>query len=179
MRAVRALAASGIALLLVVVLSGANFGSNTRGTYLLPSTDMSIRATGISGAWYTAFEWSALDYAFTTDLRPRLSRGSCSSRYHRYCVFQVNAGNSGWAGQYHCQRPNAGSHPNITCDHAYIRINTYYEDRVSRIALACHELGHGVGLRHRDGNTCMNRASHPGISTTLGDHDRAHINNRY
>lgn len=179
MRIARTLAASGLGLLLVLALSGSNFGSNTRGTHLLPSPDMSVRANAISSAWYTAFEWSTLDYAFTTDLRPRLSRGACNPEFHRYCVVQLNAGNSGWAATYQCQQPNPGSHPNITCRHARIRINTFYQDVVTKIAVACHELGHGVGLQHRDGSTCMNRVNHSGTRTTLGDHDRAHINNHY
>jgi predicted Zn-dependent protease len=30
-----------------------------------------------------------------------------------------------------------------------------------RESLACHELGHAIGLVHRDGNSCMNADSWP------------------
>lgn len=33
--------------------------------------------------------------------------------------------------------------------------------RAARQSLACHELGHAIGLVHRDGNSCMNANSWP------------------
>lgn len=54
----------------------------------------------------------------------------------------------------------------------------FWEDPGSRAYLACHEMGHTVGLRHWTGNTCMypDAANGPTILDTV---DRQHISSEY
>lgn len=167
--------------LVVIFVSGAHFGSKDgTGVYLLPDKKMEIRARNLTDSYYKAFQWAVLDYAFNTDLNTHLSRGKCHSQYHRICLFEGDYGNSGWAGNYECQRGVRGAHPRKTCDFSYVRVNSYYRGDIKEIKVACHELGHAVGLRHRpsgDLSSCM-KQGYP-AKNTLDGHDRARINAHY
>lgn len=90
-----------------------------------------------------------------------------------------NYGNNGVYGWNACYPGGtSGSHPNQTCSNDWVRLNTYaYAQRPSNDALACHELGHAVGLRHTTATSCLNTTL-PG-STVLTDHYRTHINGHY
>lgn len=71
------------------------------------------------------------------------------------------------------------------CRGQYMRFNANYETQLNtqraRRALACHELGHTVGLRHTTAdNSCMTTIYHPrDMPTGLNNHDRDHINGHY
>jgi hypothetical protein len=166
--------------LLMVITSSCHF--KTPGASLLSTPgNMSVRFSASSTTWFNRVEWAMVDYAFSTVLTPRLSRGNCSSEWHRICIFTVNEGNSGRGGYYQCQPGHAaGSHPRQTCSHGYVVFNTYYDWSRYGIGLACHEVGHGVGLSHRGADnrtSCMNGSRW--VSTTLDNHDREEINNYY
>lgn len=73
-----------------------------------------------------------------------------------------------------------GSHPDRWCigQDVYYNLNatSYIEDAGSRAHLACHELGHTVGLRHSsDSGSCMT-VNTPNGSTVLASEDEVHIN---
>jgi hypothetical protein len=65
----------------------------------------------------------------------------------------------------------------MVCSLAYVRFNQAYS--WDPLGLACHELGHSVGLRHDTAtNTCMN----PTISSArryLSTHDKDNLNYWY
>lgn len=183
------LRAGGAAMLglVMVLVSSCNFGSSL-GTYvyngttgavsLLPSNTMTVRAVNMSQYRYNGVVWTmAADYA-PTRLRTALGRGSsCSSAYH-ICVYAQSyaRGVNGWASCRNGYR--SGRDPNATCHYQVVRINTRYSP--PRVRIACHELGHTVGLRHTGQQaSCMKRTVDGGNSNTLSSHDRAHINNRY
>lgn len=74
-----------------------------------------------------------------------------------------------------------GNHPDRACHGQQLRYNlsypAYYDTSLKREYLACHELGHTVGLRHSNHQSCMN------LSITwpsLSSHDiTQHINPKY
>lgn len=101
-------------------------------------------------------------------------------------------GETGWAGATTCPADNTGtggSHPNRWCrgqlnrynSWYYWNANGYFDDEEDRRVMACHELGHTVGLRHNtlSSNSCMwidvTQVSGP----ILQPHDISHINARY
>jgi Matrixin len=84
-----------------------------------------------------------------------------------------------------------GTHPNRWCRGQIMRFNSYYyhfssrvyDDDAQRQNVACHELGHTVGLRHHETvpavGSCMYRIVGVNQTTILNPHDRAHINAYY
>jgi hypothetical protein len=75
----------------------------------------------------------------------------------------------------------SGSHPGLRCDRQKLRLNGSYANQFDtaqeRESLSCHEIGHTVGLRHRnEENSCMSTAAASTTSTRTSLHDDAHIN---
>lgn len=100
---------------------------------------------------------------------------TCENWKDDACVFDDNFGNNGFAGWNGCvSGTQSGSHPNMTCGLDHVRINTFFSPTAA--VVACHELGHSVGLRHStESGSCLQT---PLVnSTTLTDHDKQHINN--
>lgn len=74
--------------------------------------------------------------------------------------------------------PTSGSHPSRVCQEAWVRINTRYSPPATRIA--CHEIGHSVGLRHtQNDNSCVKRTQDGGTSAALSGEDRGHLRDEY
>lgn len=113
-------------------------------------------------------------------------------------IIDHNYGRTGLVAWAVCPGDNTGtggSHPNRWCRGQYVRFNRSYPEFYStdfeRRRLACHELGHTLGLRHR--NTpivvepeftiwgCMHEdvAWRSGVSADIDNHHRNHINNHY
>jgi hypothetical protein len=111
-------------------------------------------------------------------------------------VYAADHGANGAAGWVNCP-PDApqgiNQHGDRWCRHQELHFNlnaryaAFFADDDSRTHLACHEIGHSVGLRHwgnppiSDGPgaaTCMN-ADTPNGPVRLHRFDRAHINAYY
>jgi Metallo-peptidase family M12 len=181
--------ASGLALLLVF-LAACNFGS-AMGTYrlngttgavsLLPSNTMTVQAVNLSQWRFDGVRWTmTADYS-PTRLNTALLRGnSCPDTVHICVHANSYVRNSfGWTS---CRDgTSAGRDPNRTCFFQVVRFNTRLSGP-DRVRLACHELGHTVGLRHTGDNTsCMlgSYTAGDGGALALNRHDRDHINDHY
>lgn len=95
------------------------------------------------------------------------------------CVFDFDYGDNNLYGWNACAGSYSGTHPNMVCELNYTRINLHYAPPAMRIA--CHELGHSVGLRHTiDSASCMRPTSLGGTSSRLSNpHDYNHIADAY
>jgi hypothetical protein len=100
--------------------------------------------------------------------------------------------NNGVVAWVRCPSNNTGtggSHPNRWCRGQDMIFNLWYythqngflDTDAQRRNLACHELGHTVGLRHRTDTraSCMWTFAGDGGGTNLDNHDRAHVNATY
>lgn len=185
----RVLAFATVAALLVSSnASASNFGSagsvgttgTTNGVFLLPNSTMTVKRVNLtsqnSGSVYTrvSLVYNNTDLIATTGPNSE----SCSPT-ERVCVFDANYGNNGLYGWNACRSGASGSHPNMRCSHQWVRLNTAYTPPSAQ-RLACHELGHTVGIRHTSStDTCMTTDLNASTSLQLNAHDRAHINANY
>jgi predicted Zn-dependent protease len=81
-----------------------------------------------------------------------------------------------------------GADPNRYCRPQNLNYNlsypTHYDSDTNARAIACHEFGHSLGLRHSDANDDASYASscmlkNQDANTTLTSHDRAHLTAHY
>jgi hypothetical protein len=96
-------------------------------------------------------------------------------------VQDLYVGAVGWWGVGYCatSATYGGSDPNRWCRPQVLTYNLSYSQGVGQpYYLACHELGHTVGLRHYNNDTCMVNADLTGLSI-ITSHERDHINARY
>lgn len=79
-----------------------------------------------------------------------------------------------WNAVVSCIGTTSGSHPNKVCTVTEILINLSKNLGAQR--LACHEMGHSVGLRHSsESASCMKDTSAGGTSAVLSSHDKNHL----
>lgn len=138
-----------------------------------------------------AVNWSMANVFDPTDLLMWDTTGAWDTRLH-----EGDWGNNGVVGWHVCP-PGAtqgGAHPDRWCADGAIYFNDggypwYFDTRNERRSIACHEIGHAVGLRHtNDGHapaSCMvtdssdnlmpNFANRVGLSST----DNSHLNANY
>lgn len=158
------------------VQTDGSFGTNN--TYDIPNM------------WYAVRD--RLQYSFT-DQTNVVAYFDQSDPYPDVRVADYNWGNNGWLGATYCPSNNTGtggSHPYRWCRGQLIKFNAYYywnatalQDWTVRHHVACHELGHTLGLRHNyyvgsDGTiSCMHtlteaRYLRPGEINELNAHYR-------
>ena len=95
-------------------------------------------------------------------------------------VQDVAVGPVGWWAATYCSgsATYGGSDPNRWCRPQILTYNTSYSVGVAQpLYLACHELGHTVGLRHTT-SSCMESGDLTGLET-VSSHEIGHINARY
>jgi hypothetical protein len=103
---------------------------------------------------------------------------SCVDLGWDVCVYDDNYGDNGLDGWNACTTgTDSGSHPDMVCSLDVARINTFYSPPPFEVA--CHELGHTVGLRHTTSTTSCMQSPLSVNDTTYNSHDVGHINSNY
>ena len=133
----------------------------------------------------TAFQAAMNDMERRTDMVT--TRHIPSSPGLDVLVTDYNYGFTGILGWVECLPGSAvsGSQPRVRCDRQKLRLNgsyrSYFNTAGKRRSLACHEIGHTVGLRHTsDSASCMRTPFDPDdFDIYTSAHDNAHINATY
>ena len=139
----------------------------------------------------TETQW-ALTYQYDpTDLH---AYRDDSDPYPDVVVSDYDYGNNGFVAWVECPPDNTGelgTDPYRSCRGQRLRYNVWFyyhaidfDTSTGRRKIACHELGHTVGLRHwedyHSGNgSCMYEPAYDAGTTGLSQHDRDHINAYY
>lgn len=129
---------------------------------------------------YSSGVYSAANnqYGLRTDLYATIrSPSSCDFSVQDVCVYDYYYGDNGYQGWNACAGGVSAPHPDMVCYVQYVKINLSYAPDPE--AIACHELGHTLGLRHTSStSTCLYNP--PNSSRrTISSHDIDHINARY
>lgn len=178
----------GLSQLFISVASATNFGSvgtvgtggTTNGVWLTDGSTWTVARMSLTATNNTeVVNAVANDYSPTDINGFTHAPASCTEANSDLCVFDEPTlyGNNGLRGWNACAGTAVFAHPNQQCWLQWVRINDFYTSPAAN-ALACHELGHSLGLRHStDTASCMFT---PGpTSTVLTNHDRAHLNAAY
>ena len=148
-------------------------GNWLNGVWLTNNTIWNVGRRGLT-ATYSAGVYAAVEEEYEpTDLTAyAVTTSSCPDSTYDVCVYDADYGDNGLYGWNACAGSTSGTHPTQRCSLDWVRINLRFSPPAKSIA--CHELGHSVGLRHSlDQASCM---SATGWSSDLTAHDRAHIN---
>lgn len=176
-----------VAILLLLLIfprsvGASNFGSSgstgsggtTNGVFLTDGAFWSIAKRQLTSASSTGVSNAAADY-MSTSLNPYVTApSSCSDALHDVCVFDSDYGDNGFKGWNACAGTTTGGHAGMVCSLNWARFNLNYSS--DKQALACHELGHGVGLRHTaETSSCMYTPT-SSSNRWLSDHEKDNIN---
>ncbi len=149
-----------------------------------------LSSVSLGNDWYhtikldtmEATQTAAMTYAMDNVYTPLTDLHMAYDPNYDVRGFDYTYGLNGAVGWVICPPPpvsQGGSHPNHWCYGQELRFNlsygSYYDTQTERRWVACHELGHTVGLRHHDGS-CLNIS---GPVLTLDADDIAHLNATY
>ncbi len=147
--------------------------------------------SSITTPYITAMNYAVSHYTSVTDMSVA-TQGLSNTNDVR--VYRANYGSNGAWAWTACQDPplyagsrplNGHTHGHNWCKPQLIHWNTYYDANYAtsskRNAIACHELGHTMGLQHTsDSASCMkNPPTVGGIAQATTTHDRGHVNAHY
>lgn len=187
---------AGIAVLSVVLANPAlasNFGSNTAsggsGAHPCDTTKQSqcvadngshtVYDFNLSSTWHTAVNNAiVVQYDPVTDVSASWAGSSNPDVYGTSGAYGVN-GLWGW-GLCSGSATYGGSDPDRWCKFRWMEFNTSYsQNATQKDAIACHELGHTLGLRHsaESSGSCM-KANQRTI-WVISSHDRSMLNGQY
>ena len=173
-----------VALSLPAATAATNFGSQgtagsggtTNGVWLTPDVTWTVARVSLENAYFDAVTSAVQNQYGPTDLSAFLYTATfCSDASHDECVFDSDYGDNGLNGWNACAGSVIGQHPTQECSMDYGRINLHYSPPAGHIA--CHEIGHSVGLRHStESGSCLVSG---GPSAVLTTHDKGHLNANY
>lgn len=171
--------------------SGGTVGTNEtgwwattdNGVFLWPTASWTVIQRSLTAASALAVGQAVdQDYAVNvTSLNiSTYASSGCGTTWAKVCVYDDFYGDSQFWGWNACYTGDDGDHPNMYCDIQHIRLNLDRFDEVPNLAgLACHELGHSLGLNHYtfwEGAGCM---EDPPGNRWLTGHDLDHLNTEY
>ncbi|WP_444663312.1 M57 family metalloprotease [Cellulomonas sp. CW35] len=180
---------AGVLMVMSPQASASNFGSEgsvgaagtTNGVFLTRDRAWSVAKIDLTATYSNGVSAAVKNQYNPTDLTVTVyTPPGCGGSYGSYdlCVFDAEYGDNGLAAWNACAGTTSGRHPTMVCSTQYVRINRYYSPPANRIA--CHEMGHSIGLRHSsEASSCLKSAAEGGTSQTLTSHDKAHINGTY
>ncbi len=157
------------------------YGLCSDGINRTDSATMSFHYQDLSAHMTSRVNWVRTERIHPTDLHTSIHAAATSSTdvivldqyYDDYCGLNWDRGV--W-GLYNCRSIRSDR----SCEQAHVRFNNTFTTGFTanqRNSLVCHEVGHAIGLIHREATGCIRvgNLSHSGYST----HDRAHINNAF
>ena len=145
----------------------------------------------ITGDYITAMNHAVTQYDSTSDMWVMTATLSNTNDVRAYKASYGANGAWAWGA---CQdpplfvgtRPGDGhTHYHNWCTPQLLHWNTFYESNFNTVtkkkAIACHEVGHTIGLRHStESGSCMRNPPTVGTTdTTMTSHDRGLVNFHY
>lgn len=129
----------------------------------------------------TELTWQMANIYTSGPTHLEMSRSFNAGLYEVWAT-TTNAPSTGLVGWVECQVGSVtlGAHPNQRCGFQNLYINSALIDTSTGdpnylAAIACHEMGHTVGLRHTTNTSSCLRNPPVAFSWLLTSHDRSHL----